>query len=215
MTVTGTSLSTTTVTAQVTGNSFPTTVNNVSVSVNGEPAGISYVSSTQINFLVPGDIAPGKTTVQVTSNGLVNSVQVTADLIAPGFFLLGTANGFNYVAATHANGSLIGPTTLITGKTTPAAANETITIYATGCGQATTPIPNNQVITSPIPLPVKPTIVIDGIVANVTFAALTQTGVYQFNVVIPPGVKAGDDLVVALLGNGETQANAYITIAAQ
>ncbi len=59
-----------------------------------------------------------------------------------------------------------------------------------------------------------PTIfVIDGIVAETTFAGLTGAGVYQFNVVVPTAAQSGDDLVVALLGNGATQENAFITIA--
>jgi uncharacterized protein (TIGR03437 family) len=64
-------------------------------------------------------------------------------------------------------------------------------------------------------VPAQPTIVIDGIVAQVLYAAVVGPGVYQFNVVVPKGAAVGDDLVVALLGNGETQANAYLTVAAQ
>jgi uncharacterized protein (TIGR03437 family) len=41
---------------------------------------------------------------------------------------------------------------------------------------------------------------------------LTEAGLYQFNVVVPNGVQPGDDLVAALLANGETQANAFVTI---
>ena len=214
MTVVGSGLSTTSVAPKITGSSFPTTVNGVSVMVNGEPAGLDFVSSTQINFLVPVDIPPGNAQIQVTNTSLTSSVPVTADLIAPAFFVIGSANGNNYAAATHANGSLIGPTTLISGKTTPAAPGESVVIYGAAFGQGITPIPNEQVLTSAIPLPVMPTIVIDGIAANVTFAGLTEAGLYQFTVVVPPGAHAGDDLVVALLGNGETQANAYITVAA-
>jgi uncharacterized protein (TIGR03118 family) len=214
MTIKGSGLSTTTVNAQLNGNAFPTTVNGVSVSVNGEPAGLNFVSSTQVNFLVPVDIQPGNTQVKVTNNSFTTTVPVTADLIAPGLFILGTANGISYVAATRVDGSLIGPTTLISGKTTPAAPGDTIVIYGTGFGQGITPIPNEQVISSAIPLPVLPTIAIDGFVANVTFGGITQAGLYQFNVVVPQAVHPGDDLVVALLGNGETQANAFITIAA-
>jgi uncharacterized protein (TIGR03437 family) len=215
MMIKGSGLSTTTVAGQPTGSALPTTVNGVTVTVNGEPAGINYVRSTQINFLVPVDIQPGTVQIQATNNGLTTTAPVTADLIAPNFFTIGGANGTDYVAAMHADGSPIGPATLISGKTTPASPGETIAILGTGFGQATTPIPNEQVIEATYPLPVMPTIVIDGIVANVVSAALTGTGTYQFNVVVPSGAHPGDDLVVALLANGETQANAYITVTAQ
>jgi uncharacterized protein (TIGR03437 family) len=59
-----------------------------------------------------------------------------------------------------------------------------------------------------------PTIVIDGISANVQFGGLVGPGLYQFNVVVPVGVTHGQDaLVIALLGDSITQANAYISIA--
>jgi uncharacterized protein (TIGR03437 family) len=63
---------------------------------------------------------------------------------------------------------------------------------------------------------VTPAIVIDGLAADVTFAGLVGQGLYQFNVVVPPGVTLGQDvLVVGLLGNFATQPNAFLTIAAQ
>jgi uncharacterized protein (TIGR03437 family) len=58
--------------------------------------------------------------------------------------------------------------------------------------------------------------VIDGIDADVTFAGLVGPGLYQFNVVVPPTVTLGQDvLVVGLSSNFETQPNAFLTIAAQ
>jgi uncharacterized protein (TIGR03437 family) len=63
---------------------------------------------------------------------------------------------------------------------------------------------------------VTPAIVIDGILANVSFAGLVGPGVYQLNVTVPPNVRLGQDvLVVGLSGNFETQPNEFLTIAAQ
>jgi uncharacterized protein (TIGR03437 family) len=191
----------------------------VGVTVNGEAASVNFVSNTQINFLVPADIQPGTAQIQVTANGLTSAtVSAPSVLLAPAFFRIGTnaTNGNAYVAATHADGSLIGPAGLIAGVTTsPARPGEIIVIYGTGFGQTSPAIPSGQVVSSPLMLPSPPTIVIDGATANVAFAGLTGTGLYQFNVTVPRGAQTGDDLVVALLGNGETQANAFITIAAQ
>jgi uncharacterized protein (TIGR03437 family) len=89
-------------------------------------------------------------------------------------------------------------------------------LYGAGFGPASSAIPNGQVVASPITLPAEPLIIIDGTVAKVTYAGLTATGLYQFNVVVPTTIQTGaDDLVVALLGNTESQANAFLTIAAQ
>jgi uncharacterized protein (TIGR03437 family) len=128
--------------------------------------------------------------------------------LAPGFFIIGTnaTSGNNYVAAEHAAGTLIGPAATI--KTaTPAEPGETIMLFATGCGATSA---------SGEMLGVTPTIVIDGIAADVTFAGLVGPGLYQFNVVVPAGVTLGQDvLVVGLSGNFETQPNAYLTINSQ
>jgi len=217
MEIKGSGLSAVTGTWQVTGSTLPTTVSGVGVTVNGESAPVNFVSNTQIDFLVPADIQPGTVQIQTTNNGLTSAaLSVTSDLIVPAFFTIGAANGNDYVAATHANGSLIGPTGLITGVTTTSASpGETIVIYGTGFGQTSPSIPNGQIVSTALSLPTLPTVVIDGIVANVAFAGLTGAGLYQFDVVVPPGAHAGDDLVVALLGNGETQENAFITVASQ
>ncbi|HWD99888.1 MAG TPA: TIGR03118 family protein [Bryobacteraceae bacterium] len=214
----GSGLSATTAGWQVTGTQLPTQLNGVSVTVNGESAPISFIGNSQINFLVPADIQPGSAQVQVKGASLSSPViTVNAQPMAPGFFSIGTnaTTGAKYVAATHADGSLIGPASVIKGAT-PAKPGETIVLYGAGFGPGSSTIPNGQVVSTPITLPVKPLIIIDGTVANVTYAGLTGTGLYQINVVVPTSVQAGaDDLVTALIGNTESQPNAYLTIAAQ
>lgn len=205
---------------KVTGAVLPTSVNGVSVTVNGEPAPLGFVSAMQINFLVPADIQPGATAkIQVTNNGLPGAtVSVPVNTIAPAFFTIGTnaASGNAYIAATHADNSVLAPPGLIKNVTTTGAKpGETIVLYGTGFGATTPALPNGQVIATPLLLPVTPTIVIDGFPAVVKFAGLTSPGVYQFNVVVPDGVATGGDvLAVALLANGETQPNAFLNIAA-
>jgi uncharacterized protein (TIGR03437 family) len=213
----GNDMSPVTATWKVTGSALPTTVSGVGVTVNGEAAPVDAVSNTQIEFLVPADVTLGTAQIQTTNNGLTSaSVSATVNSIAPSFFTIGTnsKNGDVYIAATHANGAFIGPAGLITGTTTtPATAGETIAIYGTGFGQTSPAAPNGQVLSSALPLPVPPTIVIDGEVASVTFAGMVEPGVYQFNVVIPANVSTSQDVfVIGLLGNGETQANAFITM---
>ena len=111
-----------------------------------------------------------------------------------------------YIAAEHANGTLIGPAATITGAT-PAEPGETIVLFATGFGAT---LASGEVFT------VTPTIAIDGIAAAVTFAGLVGPGLYQLNVVVPSTVTLGQDvLVVGLSGDFETQPNAFLTIAAQ
>jgi len=202
----------------VTGNVLPTTVGGVTVTVNGEAAPISFVSNMQINFLMPADIAPGPVMISTTNNGLTSAfVSATAWPTAPSFFQIGTnsTNGHIYVAATHANYSLIGPPGLISGTTTTGAApGETIVLYGTGFGPTNPAAPNGQVVPTPLPLPAWPTVVIDGMEAQVIYAGLIGPGLYQINLMVPTGLAYGDHLITAFLGDSETQLNAYITVAA-
>src|ERR1700733_4773329 len=205
----GNGLSATTGNWQVTGSALPTTVNDVGVTINGTAVPVSFVSNTQVNFLVPSTVSTGPAQIQTTNNGLTSAaVTATVDPLAPAFFTIGTnaTSGNMYVAAEHVNGTLIGPAATI--KTaTPAEPGETIMIFATGFGP--TPASGEALTVTPI-------IVIDGIVADVSFAGLVGPGLYQFNVVVPPTVTLGQDvLVVGLAGNFETQLNPFLTIASQ
>lgn len=214
MSIKGVDLAPQTATWQITGNTLPTALNNVSVTVNGEQAPVSFIGNQQINFLVPADITIGSSPqIVVTNNGLA-SAPVTAPIVqpeAPSFFIIGTGTqGQNYIAATHSDGSLIGPSTIKTA--TGAKAGETIALYGTGFGATNPATPNGQAISQPLLLAIKPTITIEGLPATVAFAGLTGVGLYQFNVVVPAGLPSGDALVVALIGNTETQVSAFITI---
>jgi uncharacterized protein (TIGR03118 family) len=205
----GSGLAATTGNWQVTGSALPTAVNDVGVTINGTAVPVSFVSNTQINFLVPSTVSTGPAQIQTTNNGLTSAaVTVNVDPLAPAFFTLGTnaTNGNNYVAAEHANGTLIGPAATIQ-TATPAEPGETIMLFATGFGA---PLTSGQALAQ------APAIVIDGIDADVTFAGLVGPGLYQFNVVVPSTVTIGQDvLVVGLSSNFETQPNAFLTIADQ
>jgi uncharacterized protein (TIGR03118 family) len=205
----GNGLSATTGTWQVTGSTLPTAVNGVAVKINGTAVPVSFVSNTQVNFLVPSTVSTGPAQIQITNNGLTSAaVTVNMDPLAPAFFTLGTnaTSGNAYIAAEHADGTLIGPAATI--KTaTPAQPGETIMLFGTGFGPP---------FTSGEALAPAPTIVIDGIDADVSFAGVVGPGLYQFDVAVPSTVTQGQDvLVVGLSANSETQPNAFLTIAAQ
>ena len=216
--VIGSALSTLPGSWSFTGSTLPTAVGGVGVTVNGEAAPVSYVSNTQINFLVPADVTPGPVQIQTTNNGLTGAgVSTTAQLAAPAFFTIGTnsTNGHTYIAATHADNSVIAPPGFINGVTTTGAApGETIVTYGTGFGATNPAIPNGQTIPTALPLPVWPTVVMDAVEAQVTFAGLVAPGLYQINVVVPSALTSGDHLIVALLGDTASQVNGFLTVAA-
>jgi len=201
--------------ADFVNNALPTKLDNVTVTLNGTPAYVEYVSPSQINFLVPANLAPGPVQVQTTNNGLTSApVTVSAQAIAPSFFVFSNTK---YIAATHSdNVSLVGPPNLISGATTtPATPGEEIVLYGNGFGVTDPPAPNGQLLTSALKLVTTPTITIGGTQADVKFAGLTEAGLFQFNVVVPTGLPAGDAAVVAKVGGVQSQANAFISVAAQ
>jgi uncharacterized protein (TIGR03118 family) len=190
-------------------NQLPAAVNGVSVTANGENAYVEFVSASQLSVLLPADLAPGPVKIQTFNNGLESSaVTITVQPVGPAFFMLA---GNKYVAATHLDGSITGGT--VTGvTTTPAKGGETIVLYGNGFGATQAAIPNGQLITSPLTLAPTPIVTIGGVQASVQFAGLVSAGLYQMNVVVPTGLPAGDNAIVAQVGGVSTQANAFVSI---
>ena len=200
---------------------LPTELDGVGVTINGEAAYVNYISPTQINILVPPDIAPGPVQVQVTNNGLA-SATVSAKLlsVAPAFFPFGPPNaaGNQYIAAAHADNTPGGPPGYIKDvNSTPFTEGEIIILYGNGFGATTPPIPKGKLVTAAAPLAATPTVTIGGLNAEVQFAGLSATGLYQFNVVVPKGLTPGataniDVPVVIEAGGAKTQPNAVISV---
>ena len=191
------------------GNQMPTQLDQVSVTVNGKSAYVYYISPTQINILTPPDPMNGSAPVVVTRNG-VASAPFTAQVqaLSPSFFQFG---GGPYVAATHADGSLLGPTSLYPGASTPAKPGETVVLYATGFGQTSVPVMSGAATQSGTLSP-PPVIAIGGVAASVSYAGLVSPGLFQFNVVVPSGAASGDNAVTATLNGVEAAPAVLITL---
>jgi uncharacterized protein (TIGR03437 family) len=190
-------------------NQLPTNLDGVSVTVNGVPAYVYYISPTQVNILTPPNAISGSVAVQLTQNGVTSTnFAVQAQAQSPSFFIFG---GGPYIAATHVNGSYLGPTTLYTGLTTPAKPGETIVMYANGFGSTSTPVVSGSETQSGTLSPM-PVITIGGVSATVTFAGLVAPGEFQFNVVVPPSLPSGDQPTIATYNGLTTQAGTLITV---
>jgi len=194
-------------TSDFVNGALPTSLDGVSVTIDGIPAYVEYISPTQINVLAPDDDTVGP--VAVVVNG--TTFQVQKQQFAPAFF---TFSGTNYLAAEHANYSLVGKTGLITGvTTTPAAPGETILLYGTGFGPTSPATPTGNLVTAPATLANTPQITIGGEVAKVAFAGLVEAGLYQFNVTVPSDLPSGDAAVVATtVGGTQSQLGVSITV---
>ena len=192
-----------------TGNLMPTQLDKVSVTVNGKSAFVYYISPTQINVLTPPEAMNGPVEVQVTNNGTATAAfTAKAQPLSPSFFVF---SGGTYVAATHANGSLLGPATLYPGATTPAKPGETIVLYANGFGPTSAPVQSGALSQSGTLSPL-PVLSIGGKTASVTFAGLVAPGEFQFNVTVPASLVDGDQPLVATYNGLTTQLGTLITV---
>ena len=193
----------------IVNGALPTTLQGVSVTVNGLPAYVDYVSPTQINALAPDDDTLGPVPVQVTTaGGISNAVTVQKSAFAPAFLTFDAT----HVAALHADYSPIGAPNLLPGTvTTPAKPAEIILLYGVGFGPANPPQPSGQLVATAAPLANSVQVTIGGQVANVAFAGLVGSGLYQFNVTVPTLPNA-DATVVAAIGGVSTQTGVSLTV---
>ena len=195
--------------ADFVNNQLPRQLDGTAVTVNGKPAYVYYVSPTQINILTPPDALSGGVPVQVTVNGVPGPAFLAlAQTLSPSLFVF---NGGPHVAATRANGALLGPAALYPGSTTPAKPGETVVLYANGFGPTTVPVVSGSTLQSGVLSPA-PAVRIGGIAAAVQFAGLVSPGLFQLNVTVPPNTPDGDQPVIATLNGQSTQAGALLTV---
>ncbi len=196
---------------------LPQTMAGLSLLVNGQPAPLVAVTPWQVNAQLAPDFAEGPAAFQFRFADGTTSSASAADVksFAPAIFILpsppcppGTAtpappNGqpvvvvacpiISQAAAFHANSAVPAD------QAHPAAAGEVLEIYGTGLGLTDPPVPARM--PAPASPPARtltiPQVLIGNIMAQVTFAGLTPgfAGLYQVNVVVPSGLRPGQQSV--------------------
>ena len=195
-----------------------TSAGGVSVSFNGYSAPLVYVSSSQINCVVPYEITGASDVlVRVSYAGRFSSFSAKGTAASMGIFTL-NGSGTGTVAAANSTGGFNGPDN-------PAAAGSAITFYMTGEGQTNPAGVTGKVTTvdtssggplTPQPLAGAPTVTIGGKPATVLFfgeAPSMVAGVMQLNVQIPAGLPSGNLPLIVSLGAASSQNG--VTVAAQ
>jgi uncharacterized protein (TIGR03437 family) len=195
---------------------MPTQIGDVSVTINGKPGYVFFYCSAltsacltdQVNVLSPLDDTTGAVQVVVTSAG-VPSQPFTATMKSnvPSFFLL-TAHD---IVATHGNNTIVGPTTLYPGNSTPAGKNEEIVLWGTGFG-----LPSNQLTPGSSSqggqLPVNPDCKIGGQEASIQFAGLVGTGLIQVNLTVAQSTASGEQTVVCTYNGASSLATDTVAV---
>ncbi len=175
---------------------MPTRLSDVSVTVNGQPSYTYFVSRNQVNVLTGLMPATGQVEIIVTTpEGSSDPFMAQFADLAPAFFQIGSGN----IAATHLDGSLIGPADLFPGYTTGIAQGETIVLYANGFGQPGAALTEGSAVQTGA-LPQLPVVKFGGVAGTVTFAGVIAPGLYQFNVEPPPGLSGPVEVIAEYQG---------------
>lgn len=197
------------------GGTVSSTLSGVQVLFDGIPGTPTYVSATQINAIVPYEIAGRSTTTVIVSYQSQQSAGISQLVAsqAPGIYTF-SATGAGQSAVLNQNGSYNGPNGGITVggqnvSTTPAPVGTVVAVFMTGGGQ-TNPSSVTGTVTPNLgtlyKIPGTVTATINGVNAPVQFAGAAPaliTGVIQVNITIPAGV-TGSGLPLAVTINGST-----------
>ena len=196
--------------SDIVNGALPTSLQGVSVSIDGKAAYISYISPTQINLLAPDDATTGSVAVVVTTAGQA-SVPLNAmkNQFSPAFLTFDN----KHVAAEHLNYSLLGPPGVLPGGTfTPAAPGETVILYGVGFGPTNPVASTGQTVPGGEPVVNTVTMTIGGVPVTPSFAGLSASGLYQFNVTVPASLAAGDAALSATINGIPTQTGVVLTV---
>ncbi len=198
---------------------YPTTLGGTTVKINNKAAYLWSVSPTQINLQAPDDTTSGVVNVVVTSPTGTTTSTVTLAPYGPSFSLLPASHYAAGVILTtnnsgaYGNGAydLAGPAGQFAFSTRPVKPGETIELFGVGFGATAPAVPAGKAYSGAAPTAKPVTITIGGSSATVLFAGMTQSGVYQFNVVVP-AVAAGNQTLTASVGGIQTPAGVLIAV---
>jgi uncharacterized protein (TIGR03437 family) len=176
---------------------YPNTLNGVTVTINGKLAPIYFVSSGQINCLVPFSTTGPTATIVVQNGTNSNTVTVPVAVTSPAVYAL-NQGGSGAGAILHADYSLV-------NDAKPAAAGETVLIYLTGMGTVSPTVadgvaggsnPLNNTTTTLAQI----SVLVAGQPGKVIYSGLAPgyPGLYQINVTLPSPLPVSGALPLAI-----------------
>jgi len=179
------------------------------------------VQQDQINAQAPMFSGAGPVSLTVIVNaGKPNELRsdvatLNAQAFAPAFFTFGTSKS---IAAQIAGTATIVANPSVVAGGRPAKAGDLVSLYGTGFGDTNPSVGTGQLATGQATLTTPITVTIGGITLapqDVLYAGLSPmsiSGLYQFNVRVPPSLPNGDALVVITIGGVQTQTGTTIPI---
>jgi uncharacterized protein (TIGR03437 family) len=181
------------------GINAPTSLDGTKVSIGGQPAFIDYISSGQVNALVPSNVPTGLQQIIVTTaQGASPAYNVTVNAAEPGLLAPSSFNigGIQYAVALFTDGAYALPAGAIAGVASrPAKPGDVVTLCGIGFGPVTPTIPAGQVVQELNSLTLSLQMSVRGVTAPLSYDGLAPgfAGLYLFNVTVPnlpPGTAA-------------------------
>jgi uncharacterized protein (TIGR03437 family) len=193
-----------------------TTIGGVQVLFNGIPAPVIYASNTQVNTIVPYEMASiSSPSVWIKyANQTSNAYQLTSATTAPGLFTQNSSGS--------GPGDILNQNYTVNGPNNPAAKGSYVSVYMTGEGQ-TSPAGVTGSITTlsatgPLtPAPLLPvSVLINGQPANWNFAGEAPgfvAGLMQLNVQIPATAQSGvPNSIQVYVGTNPSQSGVTVSV---
>jgi uncharacterized protein (TIGR03437 family) len=189
---------------------IPKTLGGVTVTVDGSEAPVYFVSSGQINFLIPAAVAPGIRPVQVrTPSATVNgSVRVITS--GPGLFVKDASTD------RPPKGAILNQDSTENTSSNLARRGQVIQIYGTGPGRPSAPIADGALSpASPLVRTLStPQVFIAGVEAEVQFSGMAPdlVGVWQINAFVPdrPFISGRVPVVVFMDGVDSNEVTIFV-----
>ena len=200
--------------AMTPGAPWPTTLGGLSMQfAGGTKAPLYYVSSGQVNLLVPWELAnQSQASLTATVNGQTSTAQtVSLAAFSPGIFSMnGQGTG---------QGAILDTSYKLVDQSNPALAGTTyVQIYCTGLGPvANQPASGGISPSGPLATtPTMPVVTIGGLPAQVIFSGLAPgfVGEYQVNALVPAGVAPGDSVPLMISAGGRTSNTVTLAVRA-
>jgi len=187
-----------------------TSLLGVRIRFNDYAAPLVYVSTSQINAIVPYEVANlSSVWVAVECQGQTSlPLEVSVAPSSPAVFTL-DSSGTGQAAAVNQDGTL-------NGAANPARSGSWISIYGTGEGQTSPPGVDGRITPASLPQPVLPVqFFIGGVQAQVGYAGAAPgeiAGVLQVNARVPDGVAPGPQPIVLQVGQIGSQSGVWIFV---
>ncbi len=192
---------------------YPTTFDGVTVTIGGKPAYLSYISSLQINLIVPNVGAGPQDVVVKNAIGESAAFSATVSSTGPAFLLWPK----NQAVATLLDYSLAAESGTFPGATTvPAKPGDVVVLWGTGFGPTNPadPIGEETPGKGTYSTSTLPKVTLNGVPVTVYGAALAagDGGLYQVAIQVPSSMADGNWPVRATIGGVQSPSGVLLAV---